>query len=118
MSPRRNDSERLRDILEAIEAIQRHFTPKRTVFETNELLRYFILKHIEILGEAVFRLSEETKTSHPEVPWERIAKTRHRLVHDYWEVDWEIVWRICTDYLEPLHSQVSAIIAERQRLGN
>ena len=83
----RADAARLQDILDAIAAIERHPLENRDAFDADELLRFFVLKHIEILGEAVCKLSADLKQRHPQVPWDKVEKTRHILVHDYFDVN-------------------------------
>ena len=63
-----------------------------------------ILRQLTIVGEAVKRVSEEFRASHPEVPWRRVAGFRDVVVHDYFKVDLEEVWRI-------VQGDVSALIA-------
>lgn len=53
-----------------------------------------ILRQLTIIGEASKRVSQEFRTSHPEVPWRRVAGFRDVVVHDYFKVDIEEVWRI------------------------
>lgn len=53
-----------------------------------------ILRQLTIVGEAAKRVSEEFRTIHPEVPWRRVAGFRDVVVHDYFKVDIEEVWRI------------------------
>ncbi|TLD72406.1 DUF86 domain-containing protein [Phragmitibacter flavus] len=110
MKPARGDSSRLQDILEAIEAIERHPVKDRPAFDSDELLRFFVLKHIEILGEAIFKLSTELKDRHPQVPWNKVEKTRHILVHDYFDVNWDIVWRIMEQHLPSLKHEVQKVM--------
>lgn len=61
MRPARGDAARLHDMLDAIHAVGRHPAADRAGFDADELLRFFVLKHIEILGEAIFKLSDELK---------------------------------------------------------
>jgi uncharacterized protein with HEPN domain len=110
MKQQRADAARLQDVLDAISAIQRHPVLDRASFDEDELLRFFILKHIEIIGEAIFKVSGQMKAAHPEVPWTKVEKTRHILVHDYFDVNWDIVWKIVTEHLGSLRSQVEAVM--------
>ncbi|MCC8070528.1 MAG: DUF86 domain-containing protein [Bacteroidales bacterium] len=86
------DKERLRHILEACETIQSSLS---TIgFETivQDPLRYFgLIKHIEIIGEAVYKLTKEFRAQHPEVEWQSIADLRHILVHDYYRINPEML---------------------------
>lgn len=110
MKQARTNKERLADILEAIAAIERHPVASRKAFDDDELIRFFLLKHVEIIGEAVFKISGDLKEAHPEVPWRKVETARHILVHDYWRVDWEILWQIVTKHLGPLRGQVEEIL--------
>jgi len=110
MSKTRSDILRLHDILDAIAAIHRHPVADRNEYEQNEVLRFFYLKQIEIVGEATFKLGPSFKSSHPVPPWDKIAKTRHILVHDYFDVDWDIVWDILSNHLESFRLQVQFIV--------
>lgn len=58
----RDDRERLRDILEAIERIERHTAKGRDEFERDELIQTWVVHHIQIIGEAARKLSEEVRS--------------------------------------------------------
>lgn len=105
----RSDRERLEDILDAIAAIERHPIADRADFDANELLRFFLLKHVEIIGEAVYKLSPELKQAHPAVEWTKVARCRHVLVHDYFDIDWDILWAIVRQHVPVLRQQIRAI---------
>ena len=106
----RRDVERLSDILDAINLIEVHGADDRLDFDGSVVIRYFCLKQVEIIGEAVFKLSDDLKGRHSEVPWKKIERTRHILVHDYFDVDWDILWDILQKHLPPLRSQVEVIL--------
>ena len=53
-----------------------------------------VIRNFEIIGEAANRLPEEFKESFPEVDWHRIRGFRNRIVHDYFGIDYSIVWII------------------------
>jgi len=74
----RSDAERPRDILEAIERIQRQVQIER--LQENELLQVWVLYHLQIVGEAVRSLSAELTQQHPEIPWSQIVGLRNRVV--------------------------------------
>ncbi len=69
----RKDLERLNDILEAIEAIKKYTSTGRDLFDKDELVRTWCLHHVEIIGEAVSRLSEDIKRKYPVAPWRNIT---------------------------------------------
>jgi uncharacterized protein with HEPN domain len=117
MRPPRADTERLHEMLDAIAAIQRHPAANPEAFAADEVLRIFTLKQVEIIGEAILKTSPGLKAAHPEVPWSAIEKTRHVFVHDYFEIEWDKLWRIVNEHLEPLRAQIVAILEERKTHG-
>ena len=98
----RSDVERLKDIAEAIAAIEKYATKGRAAFERDELIQTWMLHHLLILGEAAARLSDEFRESHAEIPWSQIIGMRNILVHDYFAIDLDIVWRVIETNLPQL----------------
>ena len=90
----RSDDERLKDIGEAIAAIEKYATEGRKAFETDELIQTWILHHLLILGEAAARLSEEFKEEHHQLPWSKIIGMRNILAHHYFGIDFDVVWGV------------------------
>lgn len=88
----RNPRERLRDILEAIAAIERHAARGAEAFRRDELVQVWILHHLLIIGEAAARLGRDFHESHREVPWARIVAMRNILIHQYFGIDLDAVW--------------------------
>jgi len=88
----REPKERLRDMLEAIAAIERHLHRGQAAFEQDELLQGWFVRHLQIIGEAARALPEEVRALAPEIEWPKIVGMRNVLVHGYFEIDTEIVW--------------------------
>jgi len=65
---------------------------------------------LTVIGEAINRLSPELRERHPEVPWQQIVAVRHRIVHAYFDLDWQILRTGTMDDIPPLHKQVSPIL--------
>jgi len=82
----------------------------RETFTTDENLRITVVYLIQIIGEAAARVSAEVRQVHPEIPWRKIVGMRHRLVHDYLDVDEEVVWQVATRDLPPLISALEKIV--------
>ncbi|HSA81737.1 MAG TPA: HepT-like ribonuclease domain-containing protein, partial [Geminicoccaceae bacterium] len=74
----------------------------RAEFDTDEVLRLALTYLIQIVGEVASQVSQETKDAHPEIPRHSIVGVRHRLVHGYFAIDEDIVWKTLTTELEPL----------------
>ena len=82
-------------MLAAIERIRRYVGRKgRATFLRNALLQDAVIRNIEIVGEAAGRVSTETTSRTPEVPWREIVGMRHRLIHGYLEVNLNTVWQV------------------------
>ncbi len=106
----RNIQERVLDILEAIERIERYSQGGRVAFERNELVQVWILHHLQILGEAVSALRTEFQQEHPEIPWASIVGMRNILVHQYFDIDVDIVWSVVESDLPKLKAWFQAIL--------
>jgi uncharacterized protein with HEPN domain len=107
----RDDRERLRDILEAIDRINKYLPPEPERFAEDELLQVWVVHHIQILGEACSSLSTEFVRQHAEIPWPQIVEMRNILVHEYFRVDLNIVWSVAHNDLPSLKKQILAILA-------
>ncbi len=71
-----------------------------------------VIRSFEIIGEASKKLEDEFKAAHPHVKWKKIAGTRDRLIHDYFGVDYEIIWDIIENKLPDLKLYIDNIINE------
>lgn len=74
-----------------------------------------VIRNFEIIGEAAKRLSEEIKIKNPEVPWNEMYYLRNRVTHEYFRVDYEIIWDIATNYLPDNKVLVDQIIEKINR---
>jgi uncharacterized protein with HEPN domain len=108
----RDNRERLRDILESIELIEKYAAKGRAAFEQDELIQVWFLQHLQIIGEASRSLSADIRESHPEVSWAKIIGMRNILVHNYFEIDLPVVWNAVERELPDLKKQVTAILQE------
>ena len=107
------DRDRLEHIVEAITNILDFAEGKtREQLDTDKLRYYGIVKNIEIIGEATYKLTRAFCNQHPETPWEFIAKMRHVLVHDYYQINPSEVWAVIQDDLRPLREQVAEYLAD------
>lgn len=106
----KDDRERLLDISEAIENIQRYAKRGAEEFAADELLQVWVVHHLQIIGEAVARLSDPLKEKHSDVPWKQVVAMRNILVHDYFAVDVDEVWAVVENELPGLKGQIESII--------
>jgi uncharacterized protein with HEPN domain len=107
----RTDRLLLGDMLDAIDEVLSTTPATRAEFDADKLVRSHVLRNIQIIGEAAWRLPQSIKDTNPVVPWRAIAGMRHAIVHDYFEVDWDAVWEVTQRHVATLKPQVEAIIA-------
>ena len=68
----------------------------------DEVLCRAIIRSLEIIGEASKKLDEDFKSDHPEIEWKKMARTRDRVIHHYFGVDYDIVWDVIQSKLPDL----------------
>ena len=113
MSDKRNELLYVDDILDSIMAIEsfvsglsyEDFLYDRKTFSAS-------IRELEVIGEAVNNISEETKRGYPEVLWQEIKSFRNKIVHEYFGIDARIVWDVVTNELPVLKQQVAKIQVE------
>lgn len=79
---------------------------KRADFDQDEPLKISLVHLIQIIGEAARRVSNEFCESHPDIPWRAIIGMRNKVVHDYFGVDYDVVWDTVIQELEPLAAKL------------
>ena len=90
-------------VLEAIGLIEGFVAGKTLAdFQQNTMLNSAVIRQLEIIGEAAKRLSEQLKNELGYLPWRRITGMRDFLIHDYIDVDLEIVWKAATEEIREL----------------
>lgn len=98
---------------QAIERVLRYADGKSYAdFLSNDMMYYAIVKNIEILGEASHMLTQEFRDNHPETPWRMVNGMRNYIVHEYFQVDTQVVWDVVTSDLPILQKQIERYIAE------
>lgn len=108
----RDDRARLMDMVEAIRSIEKYAAFGKDRFFKAELVRIYIIHHLQVLGEAANKLSPAFRARHPEVPWPKVLGIRHVLVHDYFRVNYDIVWGVVEIDLPNLKAQIREILSE------
>jgi len=108
----RNDRERLRDILKAIDHVLDKTTGGREAFNRDEMVQVWVLHHLQVIGEASRSLSEEFKRRQPDKAWSKAAGMRHILVHQYFEIDADQVWNVVERDLPALRAKVMQVLAQ------
>ena len=110
--PGDKDAIRLRHMLEAArKAVEFAKGRTRVDLDADEQLTLALVRLLEVVGEAAKGVSEECRRSHPSVAWKGIAGARDRLIHGYFDVDLDVVWRIIADDLPPLIVQLERMVS-------
>ena len=111
MREKPRDKERLEHIIEAIDNIFEFIEGKSFLkFRKDKMLRFAVVKNLEIIGEASYRLTKDFKQQHDRIEWEDITGMRHVLVHGYYQIKDEIVWATIETELKPLRKNIVSII--------
>ena len=96
-------------ILDAVSSIRKFCKGKtKREFLANEMLREAVVRKLEIIGEAAKRLSKEFRSSVPSAPWTAIAGMRDKLIHGYFGVDLNAVWKTVKDDLPDMITKIEA----------
>jgi len=108
---KRTDKLLLEDIIEAIDNII-EYTANITVeeFMANKITKDAVTRNFEIIGEAANKLSKEFKDINSHIDWQGLIGFRNILIHDYFGVDYNIVWNIKTNHLPSLKEKISHLI--------
>ena len=110
---RRDDLIRLRHMLDAArEAVAFVKDCRREDLDNDRKLTLALVKDIEIIGEAAYQISEETRQKLKDIPWDDIVGMRHRLVHAYFDINLDILWKTVQENLPPLVQALSAALGE------
>lgn len=103
----------LLDIMEAIRKITKYTDEED--FETfikDDKTVDAVIRNLEIIGEAVKNIPEEVKEEYPDIRWKDIAGMRDKLIHDYFGVDYELVWKVIKEDMLELREKVKGILDE------
>jgi|SRR5215469_2246522 len=108
----RSDGERLQDMIVGIDRILEKTFHGRGPFDRDEMLQVWVLHHLQIIGEAARSLSVEFRQRHTERVWSQAAGLRHILVHHYFEIDAEQIWKVVEHDLPALRETVLRLLGE------
>ncbi len=100
----------LDDICEAIDRIEQYISGMSfDMFSKDRKSVDAVVRNLEIIGEASNRLPADFKNSHSQIQWNKVVGLRHRIVHEYFGIDLQIVWQILQKDLPSLREAISQI---------
>jgi uncharacterized protein with HEPN domain len=84
----------------------------RQQFDADENLRLALAHLLQTIGEAARRVSRSFQDAHPEIPWSGIVGMRHKVVHDYMDVDEDVVWRTSVEEIPRLVDALAPLVTD------
>ena len=100
----------IKDAIRKIEKYTKELTRKR--FETDEQVVDAVVRNLGIIGEAVNNLPTDFKSKYPKIPWNKIVGMRNKVLHEYFGIDWGILWETIEKSIPELKKQITKIIKE------
>ena len=81
-------------------------------FEKDETLKRAFVRSLEIIGEATKKLSPEIRENYPDIEWKALARMRDKLIHNYFGIDYDIVWNVVQIKTPLLRQTVFQILSQ------
>jgi uncharacterized protein with HEPN domain len=101
----------LRHVLDEIRFVEEQIDDlSEDAFMHNEILQRAFVRSLEIIGEAVKKLPDDVRDQYPDIEWRSMAGMRDKLIHDYFGVDYSIVWDVAKNKLPVLGVQIAKVI--------
>ena len=98
-------------ILQSIEKIQSYISGKdQETFSNDSITQDAVVRQLEIIGEAAKRISKELRKNNSDVPWDDMAGMRDVLIHDYIDVDLNIVWKTASQSIHGLKALLNKLV--------
>ena len=111
---RDDDRVRILHMVDAAESVEQFAAGrKRGDLDTDRMLLFAIVRAIEVIGEAASKVTSETQDTSPEIPWASIVGMRNRLIHGYFDIDSDVVWKTVTDEIPGLRRSLKARLENR-----
>ncbi len=109
----RTGRERLQDILDAMDRIEERMPGDAGEFMKEEMLQVWAAYHLQVIGEAAARLSPSLRARMRQLPWPDIIALRNIIVHNYYGIDWRVIWNTVKMDLPLLREAIQLAIRER-----
>ncbi len=107
----KDDLIRLRHMLDAAKEAESFVQNKtRSSLDSDRKLVLALVKSIEILGEAAAKVTNKCREDLPQIPWANIIGMRNRLIHAYFDIDLDVLWRTVIEDLPPLIAALQKIV--------
>jgi len=106
----------LHHIQDAINRIERFMrgVRKEDFFSDDSMVSAAVVREFEIIGEAIAQMPDEFREKHTMIPWRAIIDMRNRLIHNYFSIDYGIVWKTASEDLPELKKQIEELIKDNK----
>lgn len=107
------DVARIRHMIDAAETVGQFMSGRqRPDLDSDRMLLFAVVRAIEVVGEAAGKVSEETRATSQDIPWGAIVSMRNRLIHGYFDIDTEIVWKTVSKELPDLLPRLQRLVGK------
>ncbi|MFH0860290.1 MAG: DUF86 domain-containing protein [Candidatus Altiarchaeota archaeon] len=113
---KRKHSLLIKDILEAIAQIQT-FTGgmSLTQFQDDDKTSSAVVRKLEIIGEAAKNVPSDIRQKNKAIPWSDMAKTRDKIIHGYFGVDYDVIWKTIQEKLPEIKTPLKQLLKELEK---
>lgn len=113
MSDEELDPLYLKHVEKCIRRVQSYVAGDSEIIGTNPMVLDAVPRNLQVMAESTQRLSTAIKSTEPQIPWNQIGGFRHRLVHDYFNIDTVLIKRVVDEYVQDL---LDAVLRMKTRL--
>ena len=111
---RDDDRVRILHMIDASESLAQFFTRRtRADLDTDRMLLFAAVRAIEVIGEAASKVTSETREAAPTIPWTAIISMRNRLIHGYFDIDADLVWKTATEEIPELQRALQVLVEQK-----
>jgi len=101
------------DIIEAIESIEEYIEGHTfDSFQTNKMLFDAVVRNLEVIGEASKSIPDEIRDRYDDVPWQRMVGLRNILIHEYFGVNKQVIWKIVSENIPEIKPKMKRLLDE------
>ena len=105
------DRVRILHMVDAAESVLQFMAERsRADLDSDRMLLFAVVRAVEVIGEAAAKVSDPTRTANPDIPWAAMVGMRNRLIHGYFDIDTEIVWKTVSLEIPTLLPRLRALI--------
>ncbi len=105
----RDDKEKLEKILECADRIREYTKGGEQDFFAKSIIQDAVIRNLQLIGEAIKELSDSLKDANSDIEWRKASRMRDKLTHDYFDVNYDIIWDTIENHLPPLRQRIEDI---------